>query len=74
MLLSLEFFRFLLNPSRDADLRRWAAEGLAYLSIDADVKEWLVEDPAAIRALVELAKVRAIAHPVAKWCSLKIVV
>lgn len=49
-------FRFLLNPGKDEELRRYAAEGLAILTLDADVKEWLVEDPTVIRALVELAK------------------
>lgn len=48
--------RFLVNPAKDHDMRRWAAEGLSYLSLDADVKEKLVEDRAAIQALVELAK------------------
>lgn len=48
--------RFLVNPSKDHDMRRWAAEGLSYLTLDADVKEKLVEDKPAIQALVELAK------------------
>ncbi|XP_077298366.1 unc-45 myosin chaperone [Arctopsyche grandis] len=47
--------RFLVNPSKDHDMRRWAAEGLSYLTLDADVKEKMVEDKPAIRALVELA-------------------
>ena len=38
------------------DLRRWAAEGLSYLTLDADVKEKLMEDEGAIKALIELAK------------------
>ena len=37
------------------DLKRWAAEGLSYLTLDADVKERLCEDEAAIKALIELA-------------------
>lgn len=48
--------RFLINPAKDKDMRRWAAEGLSYLTLDADVKEKLVDDRAAIQALVELAK------------------
>lgn len=48
--------RFLVNPTKDHDMRRWAAEGLSYLTLDADVKEKLVEDKPAIQALVELAK------------------
>lgn len=48
--------RFLISPSKDADMRRWAAEGLSYLTLDADVKEKLITDKAAIQALIELAK------------------
>ena len=28
---------------------RWACEGLSYLSLDADVKEWIVDDPLLMR-------------------------
>ncbi|KAJ1520262.1 hypothetical protein ONE63_004467 [Megalurothrips usitatus] len=48
--------RFLISPSKDVDMRRWAAEGLSYLTLDADVKEKLIADKAAIQALIELAK------------------
>ncbi|GBP70060.1 Protein unc-45 homolog B [Eumeta japonica] len=48
--------KFLVNPAKDQDMRKWAAEGLSYLTLDADVKEKLVEDNAAIQALIELAK------------------
>ena len=48
--------RFLINPGKDGDLRRWAAEGLSYLTLDADVKEKLVDDEQAILALVEMAR------------------
>ena len=41
--------RFLINAQKDFDLRRWAAEGLSFLTMDAEVKEKLVEDEAAIR-------------------------
>jgi len=51
--------RFLVNPGKDADLRRWAAEGLSYLTLDADVKEKLVEDEPAMKALIELGKTGA---------------
>lgn len=37
---------------------QWAVEGLAYLTLDADVKEELVEDKAALQALFQLARVR----------------
>ncbi len=39
------------------DLRKWAAEGLAYLSLDADVKEDLVADVTALKSLIDLAQV-----------------
>lgn len=48
--------RFLIKPGKDRDIRKWAAEGLSYLTLDADVKEKLVEDRPAIQALIELAK------------------
>lgn len=48
--------RFLVNPGKDKDLRKWAAEGLSFLTLDADVKEKLVEDEPAIKALIELGK------------------
>ncbi|CAG5044392.1 unnamed protein product [Parnassius apollo] len=48
--------KFLVNPAKQKDMRKWAAEGLSYLTLDADVKEKLVEDQAAIQALIELAK------------------
>ncbi|ESP02238.1 hypothetical protein LOTGIDRAFT_224978 [Lottia gigantea] len=38
------------------DMRRWAAEGMAYLSLDAEVKEELLEDAEAIEALFDVAK------------------
>ena len=40
------------------DLRKWAAEGLAYLTLDADIKEELTNDHESIKALIEVAKVR----------------
>ena len=48
--------RILIHPGKDRDMRRWAAEGLSYLTLDADVKEKLCEDEAAVRSLIELAK------------------
>ncbi|KAG8231774.1 hypothetical protein J437_LFUL010749 [Ladona fulva] len=48
--------KFLVSAKKDADIRRWAAEGLSYLTLDADVKEKLVEDKPAINALIELGK------------------
>merc|ERR550519_2881162 len=51
--------RFLINPEKDSDLRRWAAEGLSFLTLDAEVREKLVEDEPAMRALIELGKTGA---------------
>lgn len=48
--------RFLVKPGKDKDIRKWAADGLAYLTLDADVKEKLIEDKAAIQALIQLAQ------------------
>ncbi|KAL4822930.1 hypothetical protein H8958_014740, partial [Nasalis larvatus] len=36
--------------------RRWAVEGLAYLTLDADVKDDFVQDIPALQAMFELAK------------------
>lgn len=48
--------RFLLRPGKDNDLRKWSAEGLSYLTLDAEVKEKLVEDKAALQVLIDLGK------------------
>jgi len=48
--------RFLINPKKDKDMRKWAVEGLSYLTFDAEVKEKLIEDQQAIQAMIELAK------------------
>lgn len=50
--------RWLCNESIQASTRRWAVEGLAYLTFDADVKEEFVEDKAALQAMFKLAKVQ----------------
>uniref|UniRef100_A0A914ZCE2 UNC-45/Cro1/She4 central domain-containing protein n=1 Tax=Panagrolaimus superbus TaxID=310955 RepID=A0A914ZCE2_9BILA len=48
---------FLLNIEKySVDIRRFACEGLSYLSLDADVKEWIVSDQQLLKALVSLAK------------------
>lgn len=49
--------RWLCNDQIDAGTRRWAVEGLAYLTFDADVKEEFVEDEAALKALFQLSQV-----------------
>lgn len=48
--------KFLVNPQNDKDIRKWAAEGLAFLTLDAEIKEDLVQDQEAIRSLIDLAK------------------
>lgn len=48
--------KFLANDKKDQDLRKWAIEGLSYLSLDADVKEELSDDTIALSALYDLCK------------------
>ncbi|XP_077376673.1 protein unc-45 homolog B [Festucalex cinctus] len=48
--------KWLCNPTIDAKTRKWAVEGLAYLTNDADVKDDFVEDEQALKAMFELAK------------------
>ncbi|TRY87256.1 hypothetical protein DNTS_031757 [Danionella cerebrum] len=48
--------KWLCNEALPPASRRWAIEGLAYLTLDADVKEDLVEDRKALQAMFELAK------------------
>ncbi|XP_046608289.1 protein unc-45 homolog B [Neodiprion virginianus] len=48
--------RFLVNPAKQKDMRKWAVEGLSYLTFDAEVKEKLVSDKPAIKAMIELAQ------------------
>lgn len=48
--------RFLVNPTKDREMRRWSCEGLSYLTLDADVKEKLCDDLPALRSMIELAK------------------
>lgn len=51
------YSRWLCNPQIDTKTRKWAIEGLAYLTNDADVKDDFVEDEPAMKAMFELAKV-----------------
>jgi protein unc-45 len=50
-----EYSRF-LTTSESFDIRRWSADGLAYLTLDADVKEELVDHRAALKALFALGQ------------------
>lgn len=53
----MSLYRWLCNPSIDIQTRKWAVEGLAYLTLDADVKDDFVEDEQSLQAMFELAKV-----------------
>ncbi|KAK3087864.1 hypothetical protein FSP39_011661 [Pinctada imbricata] len=46
--------KFLNNPTKDVDLRKWATEGLAFLTLDGDVKEELVNDTDALRSMIDV--------------------
>ncbi|KAF6273435.1 unc-45 myosin chaperone A [Rhinolophus ferrumequinum] len=48
--------KWLCNDQIDAGTRRWAVEGLAYLTFDADVKEEFVGDEDALKALFQLSR------------------
>ena len=48
--------KFLVNSKKGASIRKWAAEGLAFLSMDAEVKEALVADEAALKVLLSMPK------------------
>ena len=48
--------RFLVKTEKGDILRKWAAEGMAFLTLDATVKEVLVEDRPALTALLGLAE------------------
>lgn len=48
--------RFLIHPDTNPDTKRWAVEGLSYLTLDAEVKEKLIDDQAALVAIMGLAK------------------
>ncbi|MGH0149652.1 UNVERIFIED_CONTAM: hypothetical protein FKN15_015566 [Acipenser sinensis] len=48
--------KWLCNEALPPSSRRWAIEGLAYLTFDADVKEELAEDGQALQAMFQLAK------------------
>ncbi|BES95237.1 Myosin-Hypothetical protein striated muscle assembly central [Nesidiocoris tenuis] len=48
--------KFLVSTSKDQSMKRWAAEGLSYLSLDAEVKEKLIADKTMLAALFGLAR------------------
>ncbi|CAF4002723.1 unnamed protein product [Rotaria magnacalcarata] len=45
-----------LTTSQSFDIRRWSADGLAYLTLDADVKEELADNLEALKALFTLCQ------------------
>ena len=45
------------NDAKDIDLRKWSVEGLAFLTLDAAIKEQLINDTQAIQAIIDVAKV-----------------
>uniref|UniRef100_A0A670K023 Protein unc-45 homolog B n=1 Tax=Podarcis muralis TaxID=64176 RepID=A0A670K023_PODMU len=57
--------KWLCNPAIDTRTRKWAIEGLAYLTLDADVKDDFVEDEPAMQAMFELTSDKTILYSVA---------
>lgn len=48
--------KFLVGTKKDRHLQKWSVEGLAFLSLDAEVKEALVGDKTALQTLYRCAK------------------
>lgn len=46
--------RKILCSAPDYDSKKWACDGLAYLTLDADIKTALANDPASLSVLLEL--------------------
>ena len=55
LLFKYNSFRF-LTTSESFDIRRWSADGLAYLTLDADVKEEIIENISALKSLFNLCQ------------------
>jgi len=45
---------YLVDPKYDTDIKKWASEGLAYLTLDADVKELVVGDRRILKTVASL--------------------
>ena len=45
-----------ITKTEGDDVKKWAADGLAYLTLDADVKEALISDKKSLKTLIELGK------------------
>jgi len=50
--------KYMCMESTSFESKKWAAEGLSFLTLDADVKEDLCRDPRALKALFELCKTK----------------
>lgn len=48
--------KFLVSTKKEEGLRKWAAEGLAFLTLDAEVKETLMADQPALKMLMRLVQ------------------
>ncbi|XP_077275600.1 protein unc-45 homolog B-like isoform X2 [Temnothorax americanus] len=48
--------RVLINHKKRKDIRKWAVEGLSYLTCHVEVKEELIKDRQAVKAMIELAE------------------
>ncbi|XP_072904585.1 protein unc-45 homolog B [Hemitrygon akajei] len=48
--------KWLCNQNIDTRTRKWAIEGMAYLTLDADVKDDFVQDEPAMQAMFDLSK------------------
>ena len=48
--------KFLMSSKKEENLKKWAAEGIAFLSLDAEVKEALIQDKPALQVLFKLAE------------------
>ena len=49
---------FLLTSDKDISLQKWAVEGLAFLTMDAEVKEDMMQDKEILEQLFSLVKVK----------------
>ena len=48
--------RVLVSTKKSLGLKKWAAEGLAFLSLEAEVKEAIIKDEAVLKVLFSMAK------------------
>lgn len=48
--------KFLVSAKKGDALKKWAAEGIAFLSLDAEVKEAMIQDGPALKVLFDLVK------------------